>query len=204
MISLLITGFGPFPGAPSNPTMRIATRLGRARGTRLAGVQRIVRLLPTTWAMLDTLPRDIGHLAPDAVLMFGLAGRRRTITPEARALNQAGPLRTDAAGRRPRGRLLAPGGPSVRTGGIDATRLTAALRRQGLPAAVSRNAGDYLCNALFYRVAGLGIPCIFIHVPRPVRATLPRGKLKRPRPSMADLHRAADVVLDALLLQARR
>jgi pyroglutamyl-peptidase len=84
---ILITGFGPFPGAPSNPTMRIATRLGQLRRPRYAGLRRIVRLLPTTWAMLDGLPKAVLDLDLDAVLMFGLAGRRRKVTPEARGVN---------------------------------------------------------------------------------------------------------------------
>jgi pyroglutamyl-peptidase len=118
-------------------------------------------------------------------------------------VNRAGPLRTDAAGRRPATPTLTPGGPAVRSGGIDAVRMVAALRQAGIAADVSRDAGDYLCNALFYRMAALGVPCIFVHVPRPVRATLPRGRLKRPRPTMAKLHKAAEIALDQVLLQSR-
>jgi pyroglutamyl-peptidase len=201
---ILITGFGPFPGAPSNPTMRIAERLQRLRRPRYASLNRIVRILPTTWAMLDGMEKPVIDLDLDAVLMFGLAGRRRRITPEARALNHAGPLRTDAQGSSPPGRALVRGGAFKRTGRIDATRMTAILRQKGLPAAVSRNAGDYLCNALFYRMAALGVPCIFVHIPRPVRPTLPKARLKRHRPSMAELHRAAEIALDQVLLQTSR
>jgi pyrrolidone-carboxylate peptidase len=82
--------------------------------------------------------------------------------------------------------------------------MTAILRQKGLPAVVSRNAGDYLCNALFYRMAALGVPCIFVHIPRPVRPTLPKARLKRHRPSMAELHRAAEIALDQVLLQTSR
>jgi pyroglutamyl-peptidase len=204
MPTILITGFGPFPGAPSNPTMRPARHLGSVRRARFAGLRRIVSVLPTTWAMLEAMPKPVIDMQPDAVLMLGLAGRRRRITPEARALNHAGLLRTDAERALPPGRDLVRGGGFVRTGGVDAARMTAALRRGGLPAAVSRNAGDYLCNALFYRMAGLGAPCIFVHVPRPARATLPKGRLKHARPTMAALHRAAEIALDQVLLQIRR
>jgi pyroglutamyl-peptidase len=200
---ILITGFGPFPGAPSNPTMRIAERLGRLRRPRYSGLDRVVRILPTTWRMLGAMERPVIDLQLDAVLMFGLAGRRRRITPEERALNHAGPLRTDAEGASPPGRSLSRGGPFTRTGGIDAARMTAMLRRHGFPAAVSRDAGDYLCKARFYRVAALGVPCIFVHVPRPVRPTSQRGGIKRPRPTMAGLHRAAEIALDQVLLRIR-
>jgi pyroglutamyl-peptidase len=203
MPTILITGFGPFPGAPTNPTMRLARHLGRVRRMLFAGTTRIVRLLPTTWAMLDGVGGMAAEIDPDAVLMLGLAGRRRKITPEMRALNHAGPLRADAAGKFPAGRQLTRGGPHARAGGMDAIRMTAAMRHTGLPAAVSRNAGDYLCNALFHRMSETGRPCIFVHVPRPMRPTLPKGRLKRPRPDMRALERAAEIALSEVLRAAR-
>ncbi|MGL4242645.1 MAG: peptidase C15 [Beijerinckiaceae bacterium] len=195
MMRILITGFGPFPGAPTNPTIRLARHLGRVRRERFRPIDRTVRLLPTTWAMLDGVRKEVADIRPDAVLMLGLASRRRMITPEARAINQASILRTDAAGRKPFRPMLAPDAPHARPGTIDAARMAAALRFAGLPAAVSRNAGDYLCNGIFWRMLETGVPCIFVHVPRPVRPTLPKGRLKRPRPTMRDLERAAEIAL---------
>jgi pyroglutamyl-peptidase len=199
MRTILITGFGPFPGAPTNPTMRVARHLGAVRRMRFAGLRRVVRILPTTWAMLDSLPQYVSHIRPDAVLMFGLASRRRRITPEARALNRAGPLRRDAEGALPADRVLRPGAPAIRAGGVDAVRMTAAMRRAGLPAAVSRDAGDYLCNALFHRMSEQGRPCIFVHMPRPARPSLPKGRLKRPRPAFRQLEKAAEIALCEVL-----
>jgi pyroglutamyl-peptidase len=199
---ILITGFGPFPGAPSNPTMRLARHVGRVRRLRFCGVERIVRLLPTTWAMVADIHRDVAMLDPDAVLMFGLASRRRAVTPEVRGLNCASTLRADAAGKTADARALRTEAPFAVRGAIDAGRMVAAMRRARIPAAVSRNAGDYLCNALFWRVLELGRPCIFVHVPRPVRAALPKGRLRRPRPTMRQLERAAEVALSQVLRAA--
>jgi pyroglutamyl-peptidase len=202
MPTILITGFGPFPGAPSNPTMRIARHLGRVRRMRLARATRIVRLLPTTWAMLAGMRQTVADLAPDAVLMFGLAGRRRKITPEMRAINHASILRVDADGKAPDSRLLRGGAPLSVRGVMDAPRMAAALRRAGLPATVSRDAGDYLCNALFWRMLETGVPCIFVHVPRPMRASLPKGRVKRPRPTLRQLEQAAEIALAEVLRAA--
>jgi pyroglutamyl-peptidase len=193
--TILITGFGPFPGAPTNPTMRLARHIGGVRRVAFAGLRREVRLLPTTWAMLDGVPALVRDVRPDAVLMFGLAGRRRRITPEARALNRASPLRVDAEGAPPPAQAMARGAGFARNGSISAGRMAAALRREGLPAAVSRDAGDYLCNGLFWRMLETGVPCIFVHVPRPVRPTLPRGRMKRPRPTARGLQKAAEIAL---------
>jgi pyroglutamyl-peptidase len=199
---ILITGFGPFPGAPSNPTMRLARHAGRVRRMRFRGVERIVRLLPTTWAMIADVHGDVAALAPDAVLMFGLAGRRRAVTPEARGLNRASTLRADAAGKAAGTRALSKGAPLAARGVIDAQRMVAAMRRAGLPAAVSRDAGDYLCNALLWRVLETGAPCIFVHVPRPLRPSLPKGRLRRPRPTMRQLEQAAEAALAEVLRAA--
>jgi pyroglutamyl-peptidase len=203
MTAVLITGFGPFPGAPSNPTMAIARHLGTMRRQYLADVRRVVRLLPTTWAMLDSVAGMVSATAPDAVLMFGLAGRRRRITPETRALNRAGILRRDAAGCEPFNRRLTPGGPRARAGTIDAHRMVARLKAAGLPSTASRDAGDYLCNALFWRMLEQGRPCIFVHMPRPVRATRPKGRLKRPRPTLKALKLAGELALREVLLGLR-
>ncbi|MGL5137486.1 MAG: hypothetical protein ACRC7G_06935, partial [Beijerinckiaceae bacterium] len=81
--------------------------------------------------------------------------------------------------------------------------LTAEMRKAGLPAKLSRDAGDYLCNALAWRVTECGVPAIFVHVPPPRRAQLPKGRLKRPRPSAGDLLRAGEVALAAVMQSAR-
>jgi pyroglutamyl-peptidase len=201
MTRVLITGFGPFPGAPSNPTMRIARRLGSLRRVGLQNTTRIVRLLPTTWAMLDDVPGMLAETRPDLVLMFGLAGRRQKITPERRAINQASLLRTDAVGGNPASALLAKGQPFAMRSSIDPVRLVAALRRAGLPAAPSNTAGDYLCNALSWHVLASGIPAVFIHVPRPRRMGRPLATRKHARPGMADLQRAAEILLTESLRQ---
>jgi Pyroglutamyl peptidase len=113
MTRILITGFGPFPGAPSNPTMAIVRHLLRARHQRFAGVELLGRFLPTEWGVLPGFAQTIRQCKPDAILMFGLAGRRRKITPEARAINHANLLRTDADGGNPKMRQLTPWWSSV-------------------------------------------------------------------------------------------
>jgi pyroglutamyl-peptidase len=199
---VLITGFGPFPGAPSNPTMRLARKLAALKRPRLLDLERVLRLLPTTWAMLDGVPAMLESVRPDAVLMFGVAGRRRRITPECRLVNRATTLRTDAEGRKPAHLALRPAGPDALRPTISAARLAARLRRAGLPARVSRDAGDYLCNALAWTVTESGVPAIFVHVPPPRRSTSPKGRSKRPRPSAADLLRAGEMALDVVIQTA--
>jgi pyroglutamyl-peptidase len=196
---ILITGFGPFPGAPSNPTMAIVRHLLRSRHQRFNGVALSGRVLPTEWGMLRGFADTIQQCLPDAILMFGLAGRRRKITPEARAVNHASLLRTDADGRAPGVRQLTHGGPGFRASTINPVLLTARMRAAGLSAKVSRDAGDYLCNALLWTAVETGVPAIFVHVPRPRRMLRRKGSQKLERPTPKDLKRAGEVALAAVL-----
>lgn len=165
-MKVLITGFGPFPGVPRNPAGQAALRLAHLRRPALAGLERHALVLPTIWAALSTLEAAIARLKPDAILMIGVAARRRRTAVEVRAVNAARGL--DAARRRPAPKIAA-GGADELAARAPVQALLAALRGAGLSCYVSRDAGRYLCNAAYY--TGLaatrerGIPVVFIHVP---------------------------------------
>ncbi len=199
--TILVTGFGGFPGAARNPTQRIIAQLARhaARLARL-GVDLHCVTLPVEYGGLQArLAQLAGTHRPDVVLHLGVAGRRRGVSVETRAVNRAGPLHPDAAGRRP-DQVLAPGGAQILRATYPARRLLAALRATGAAAHASHDAGDYLCNAVLYRSLAMGIAAEvgFIHVPHPRRRTW-RGGTRRP--SQDDLAAAA---LAAVLHLARR
>ncbi len=199
MKRILITGFGPFPGAPSNPTMMIVRHLLRSHHPRFRGTDLLGHVLPTQWDVLAGFGETIRLFQPDAVLMFGLAGRRRHITPEVRAVNHASMLRLDAAGKRPAKRQLAIGGTGFRKSTIDPARMVTAMRGKALPAKVSQDAGDYLCNALLWTALETGVPAIFVHVPRPRRTMRPMGPMKKVRPTMGAILRGAERALMEVL-----
>lgn len=47
-LRILITGFGPFPGAPYNPTQALVARLLRLRRPALADVELASHIFPVT------------------------------------------------------------------------------------------------------------------------------------------------------------
>jgi pyroglutamyl-peptidase len=97
-LTILVTGFGPFPGAPFNPTGLLAQRATRARRPALADVKIITHIFPTSYAAVDReLPSLIAKHKPDALLMFGLAPRASTLRVETRARNTLA-LLPDAGG----------------------------------------------------------------------------------------------------------
>jgi pyroglutamyl-peptidase len=165
---LLVTGFEPFGGEKINASWEAAKLLDGWRGDDFAAV---ARELPCVYdACLAELIRLFETLRPAALMMTGQASRRATISVERLARNEASATAPDNRGVV---RGLKPpdaGAPwletTARAGGI-----ARAIREIGVPARVSLNAGDYVCNHLYYgMLAWLGgaaaqIPAVFIHVP---------------------------------------
>jgi pyroglutamyl-peptidase len=213
MTTILLTGFGPFPGAPFNPTAPLVARLARLRRPVLAGVTIVPHVFATSYAAVDReLPRLIAKHRPDALLMFGLAPRARFIRIETRARNALA-LLPDVGRAQPRGRTIATGEPHALTMPAPAIRLFAAARAAGLPAALSRDAGRYLCNYLCWHAASadrkgpnLG-PRIaaFVHVPNTNRKPVRRGRSgKNRRFTLDDLTQAGARILVEVAAAARR
>lgn len=203
-LRILVCAFGPFPGVPVNPSQRAAGDMLRLRRPALAGVALHLDILPTRWDALAHLDARLTDLAPDVVLLLGVAARRRRVSIEALAVNAARPF-PDAARRHPPHRRLAPAGPDRLVGRVAATPRAIALRRAGVAAAASRDAGRYLCNASYFHAldwaahrSGHAVPppVLFVHLPR--RSGRPAGV------SRMAMARALSDLLVAIAAEARR
>jgi pyroglutamyl-peptidase len=166
--TILVTGFGPFPGAPFNPTGLLVARLARVR---LGRAKIVTYIFPTTYAAVDRdLPKLIARHRPDALLMFGLANNAITLRIETRARNALSQLK-DAGGFVPRLRQIAPGRASALPLPTPSRLLLAAARAAHMPAVISNDAGDYLCNYLCWQAAMASRKAsgprlaAFVHVP---------------------------------------
>ena len=148
---ILVTGFGPFPGAPFNPTEPLVARLLQLRRPALSDVKIFGHVFPVTYGDVDRqLPLLLASHRPHALLMFGLASRTPYVRVETRARNAVTALWPDADHARLRRRSI--------TGDVDAlafgphtARLLRAVIRTGIDARASRDAGSYLCNYLSWR-----------------------------------------------------
>jgi len=152
--TVLITGFGPFPGVPVNATMRLVPELAQAAARRFAGVRIATGLLATEWtAAPRRLEALLAEIEPDLVLHFGVSSRARGFEVEARARNAC--LQSpDASGALPPGVAIRDGGPDYMAASLPVRHIVARLRRRGIPAFVSLDAGGYLCNAALYHSLG--------------------------------------------------
>jgi pyroglutamyl-peptidase len=136
-----VTGFEPFGGHDVNPSQLIAEDLG--------GV-----VLPVSYARAaDALRESLRERDPDVVVCLGLAESRSAIAVErfAHNLDEASTTDNDAAAGS--GAEIEPGGPLACRSTLPVDAIVAALRDEGIPAEVSRDAGGYLCNHVFYVLA---------------------------------------------------
>jgi len=204
MTTVLITGFGRFPGAPFNPSGPLALAVAKRRRPAFANVQRVVHIFETSYVAVDRdLPKLMAKHKPDIVLMFGLAARTPFIRIETRARNAMSTLFPDVAGFRPTSRAIVEGRPDAR-GAAPFARLLGAARANGTRSRLSRDAGRYLCNYVYWRAleaSRSGTLAQFVHIP-PVSNARRRPGGKR-RVTQAALVRAGEAILLALLAAHR-
>ncbi len=197
--SLLLTGFGPFPGVADNPSARLVETL--AASLPLPGFDLHHAVLPTEWhAVAETAPALLEATRPDIVVHFGVCSAASTIRIECTAVNATTPSE-DAAGRHPRHPLIRPDGGAQLHTGLRTAELARALRERGFPALPSLSAGRYLCNFLYYQSLDWGARrkkaplTLLVHIPPPEEAS---GFT-----SEARLHSAAERLLSMLIEQHR-
>jgi pyroglutamyl-peptidase len=182
MRRLLITGFGPFPGVPRNPSANLARDIAADPRWRRLDIAVEAIVLETRYAAIEThfVPM-IREFRPDAILMLGVAARRRHVSVETRAMNRVSRLMPDAEGRIAPHLKFRPGAPRLLRSKAPLVQIMRAMRRQGVDARLSNDAGRYLCNAAYFSApmeatgGSRAIPVVFIHIP-----LLERGG-KRPR-----------------------
>lgn len=208
-LTILITGFGPFPTAPFNPTQALVAALARTRRPVLADMTIATHIFRTSYAAVDReLPKLLTEHRPDVLLMFGLAARTPYVRIETQARTARSRLLSDADGTW--GAIAPSASAPALSGRAPMIPLLLAARRTGLDVRLSRNAGRYLCNHLYRRVLESAAPekpgiAVFVHVPK-----VPRGAMARPRPTRrpaitaSDLGRVGRALLPILISAARK
>jgi pyroglutamyl-peptidase len=189
---VLVTGFGPFPGQPVNPTESIVDAM--------AGLDHVVaHVLATSYRLaVEQLDDLVAMVDPAAVVAFGVAADATGIRLEEVARARVG-ARVDVEGRTSGGPAA---GEPVRSR-LPLGDLADALVAAGLPVQPSDDAGDYVCNHLFHHLVTAPAlaerPVGFVHVPDPGRD----GPLGQAHLGQAQLVLAANVIVDTVAAHAR-
>lgn len=146
---ILLTGFEPFGGEPSNPSWLAAERaalLLREQGRDAVAVE-----LPCVFGQsLDALEAALVRFRPDIVVCAGQAGGRSRVSVERVGINVDDARIADNAGRQPIDEPVVPGGPAAYFSSLPIKACREAVVALGIPVEVSQTAGTYVCNHVFY------------------------------------------------------
>jgi pyroglutamyl-peptidase len=162
MRKVLLTGFEPFGNATSNPSGEIVRQI--------SGDNIVTAILPVAYAQsAERLLSLIEEHKPDVVICLGQAEGRTAITPERIAINLDDARLADNQGVLRNDVKILEDGPDAYFSTLPVNDIVAAIKAQGIPAAVSLSAGAFLCNHVFYvaqnKFAGSDVRSGFVHVP---------------------------------------
>lgn len=211
-ISVLVTGFSVFPGAPVNPTEVLVGWFGERRPDLGPDVSLTTGLLDTAFG---SIRRQLGEVAataqPDIAIHFGLARGARGFRLERMARNRVATASPDVTGTCAASDRICEGAEAIASS-LPVEAIVRRLSERGLPHETSVDAGDYLCNLAFYlsvahlvdglRPAKAG----FVHVPYLASqlATLGEAEASVPRLSEDELWEGAVVIVETAIAAARR
>lgn len=169
--TILLTGFGPFPGTPENLTSRLVPELAKRAARRFRGHAIVSEIFPTEWARA---PQRLAELyrehSPKVVLHFGVSERATGFAVETTAFNRCAAT-ADASGVLPSAAHIESEGTESLPTRLPSDDIVAHLSALNLPVALSGDAGSYICNTVFYRTlhhaAALPRTAVagFIHIP---------------------------------------
>jgi len=167
MLKVLVTGFEPFNNGKLNPSDQLALAL---KPDDVPGAQIVTKVLPVVYGeAAERLLALVAEHNPDVVICFGLAEGRTGITPERFAVNMDDASIADNAGHLRVDQPIHPDGPLAFETTLPIKELVAAVRSEGIPAAISLTAGTFVCNHIFYEMqralANSNVRSGFVHVP---------------------------------------
>lgn len=167
-MKLLLLAFEPIGSLRLDPSGQVAEKLcHRLSG---GGVQAEAALVPGAFSRYRReADQAIEKAAPQVVVALAQRGSCRELTFEKRACNRIDAPIPDREGVQPRNAAALEGGADVYETALPLDRIAEAVRRQGIPAGISTDAGTFLCNALYYHLLRSGerggFDALFVHLP---------------------------------------
>lgn len=178
--TVLMTGFGPFPGVTNNISADLAAavcaRLNEeTTNTRFESVRATAYVLPVAWHSVSRrLEYLYQHHAPHLAIHFGVSESATGLVVE-RAAHNACCGDCDVEGRTPTRSVLQDDAAQSLTTRLPVRDIIAACAGGEVKIVPSDDAGRYLCNAAYYISLSLAArqkpasDALFIHVPASLR-----------------------------------
>ncbi|NJL03389.1 MAG: pyroglutamyl-peptidase I [Chloroflexaceae bacterium] len=172
---VLLTGFEPFGRLSANPTQTLMQAIADAAPS---GVRLHTAVLPVTYAEAWThLHHLLRQHQPQIVVCTGLAVQAETLRLERYAHNRVSTSVADNVGNVPSSAVIVPNAPDTYPTTLPVAQILVTLPAAGIAIAPSDDAGDYVCNYVYFHALhhlahhAPHVACGFVHVPP--HATLP-------------------------------
>ncbi|WP_044564988.1 pyroglutamyl-peptidase I [Anaerococcus provencensis] len=166
-MKILVTGFDPFGGEPTNPAIESVKRIDE----KIEGAEIIKLEIPTVFhKAADVVEAKIKEVQPDVILSIGQAGGRYGITVERVAINEDDARIEDNEGNQPIDVKIREDGAPAYFASLPIKAMVEEIKKENIPASVSNSAGTFVCNHIMYQDLYLAekygnIKAGFIHVP---------------------------------------
>lgn len=168
---VILTGFGPFGEVKENPTQKLIELLKNEMQNELYQFF----ILPVSYEYGSEWSSKNIDSNTSLVVHFGVAANSKLIRIERTAKNQTGSS-NDIDGISGQGKISGLEIETIQTG-IDVSGLVDSMCASGLECELSDDAGDYLCNYIFFKSLQVkSDQVLFVHVPP--EEELPLSKLK--------------------------
>lgn len=197
MKTILLTGFEPFGGSQTNASEDVVRLLD---GEVIDGWTIHGRILPCVFRRTQSaLDRALVEVQPDLIVCLGEAGGRTAVTPELVAVNHTDARIPDNDCHQPMDTTVVRGGPVAYLSSLPVRAIVQGLAGAKIPAGLSRTAGGFVCNHLFYQLmhrlarSPKKCPGGFIHLPVTGAGWTPERLAKAVRLALRVSVRAAGV-----------
>lgn len=205
---ILLTGFQPFEGAPTNCTELVIRQIEQWQRSAeetaaspaplphaaLAHELHTAVLPVADRTAVAALDAAMDRVNPECVIALGEAAGRSGISIERLAINLRDYRIPDNEGVVIANQPVIPNGPAAYFATLPLERIRFALQSRSVPSRLSRDAGTFLCNqvmyALLHRAASTGIAAGFLHLPlvrqQLVEFTHHQRHMPKPGPGVSD------------------
>lgn len=165
MKKILITCFEPFGGEETNSSMTVTAKVSSPENWEM---KRLILPVVFSEAFMKVM-EEAGRFRPDVILLTGQAGSRSYVSVEAMARNIRNASIPDNSGYMPVNEKIAVNGQEAWATDVDAEAVVDEIRKKGVSARLSTDAGSFVCNDVYYNVLrylrSTGAAIIFIHLP---------------------------------------
>ena len=160
---ILITGFEPFGGSPTNITQDVLSALPRYIGK----AEVIKQCLPVSFERAPIALREIiTEHNPDMLLLLGQCSTGENIRLERFAMNMMDSQKADNDNYCPSEKVIYSNAPLAYRTPINIKTIAHTLQDKKFPVVLSNSAGLYVCNRVYYEALHLQQNALFVHIPK--------------------------------------